>query len=108
MGNVFGSNIANILLVIGLGAFLYGIKIKKDELKDIALILLLTTVISAYIIFNSYIGNRALGQLEGLILLMTFVLYAIYILGKKKVEDGMIEQVTKKQALHSFLLFQLP
>lgn len=105
MGNVFGSNIANILLILGLGAFLYGIKIKKDELKDVALILLLTTIISAYIIFNSYVGNKAIGALEGIILLLIFVIYAFYILRKKKVEDGLNENVTKKQALYSFLLF---
>src|SRR3989338_8459324 len=68
-GNVFGSNIANILLILGAGAFLYGLTIRKETLKDISIILVLTTVISLYIIFNSSIRGQALGALEGIILL---------------------------------------
>ena len=58
-GNVFGSNIANILLILGLGAFLYGFKISNSNLKDIGLVLLLTTVISVYILFSSSIQGKS-------------------------------------------------
>lgn len=104
-GNVFGSNIADILLVLGIGGFLYGLKIGKNELKDIAIILVLTTIISVYIIFNSSIRNQALGFLEGVILLLLFAFYVIYIFTKKKIEGDGTEQVTKKEALYSFLFF---
>src|SRR3989338_3028562 len=69
-GNVFGSNISNILLVLGLGAFLYGFKVKKENLADIALVLLLTTLISSYIILHSQISQSALGLYEGILLLL--------------------------------------
>lgn len=104
-GNVFGSNIANIFLVLGIGGFLYGLKIRKNELKDIAIVLVLTTVISAYIIFNSSIRNQALGFLEGIILILLFALYVVHIFRKKAIEGNGIEQVTKKEALHAFLFF---
>lgn len=103
-GNVFGSNIANILLILGIGAVLYGVKIGKSELKDIAIILVLTTLISIYIIFNSTVRNQALGLLEGAILLLCFGGYALYILRKKKIE-GNEGLPTKKEALFAFLLF---
>lgn len=104
-GNVFGSNIANILLILGSGAFLYGFKISKKELPDIALVLLFTTIISAYILFNSSIRNEALGFLEGIILLMVFGAYLVYVLHKKSpsLNGGM--NVTKRQALQAFLFF---
>ncbi|VVC03814.1 putative membrane protein [Candidatus Bilamarchaeum dharawalense] len=104
-GNVFGSNIADILLVLGVGAFLYGIRIGKNELKDIAIILVLTTIISAYIIFNSSITNQALGFLEGVILILLFVLYIAYILRKKTVDGDGYKLITKKEAMYSFLIF---
>ncbi|MBI2079181.1 sodium:calcium antiporter [Candidatus Micrarchaeota archaeon] len=104
-GNVFGSNIANILLILGIGAFLYGLKIGKNDLKDIAIVLVLTTIISVYIIFNSTIRNQALGFLEGIILILLFGFYVIYIFRKKAIDGDGIEQVTKKEALYSFLFF---
>ena len=104
-GNVFGSNIADSLLVLVIGAFLYGLKIGKNELKDIAIVLVLTTIISVYIIFNSTIRNQALGFLEGIILLLLFGFYVIYIFRKKATEGNGTEQVTKKEALYAFLFF---
>lgn len=105
-GNVFGSNIANILLVLGIAAFLYGFKVKKENLKDIALVLMLTTLISVYILFHSEIFGNALGFYEGLLLLLIGGWYAFRMLGKKKTEmwhgNG---AVTKAEALRAFLLF---
>lgn len=104
-GNVFGSNIANILLILGLGAFFYGLKIPKENLKDVALILVITTIISAYMVFNSTVRSQALGTLEGIILLLLFGAYAAYIFTKKKIRPAEENNVTKKEALKAFLLF---
>lgn len=104
-GNVFGSNIANILLILGIGGFLYGLKIKQTELKDITLILVFTTIISAYIIFNSSVRNSALGFVEGIVLIVCFLAYAAYILTKKRSDENHEKAVTKKEALHAFLYF---
>ncbi len=104
-GNVFGSNIANILLIFGLGGFLYGLAIKRDELRDIAIVLVLTTIISSYIIFNSSVSGRALGFLEGIVLLMLFLGYILYIFTERKKENSGENSITKKEALHAFLFF---
>lgn len=105
-GNVFGSNIANILLILGTGAYLYGLKISRVDLRDIGLVLLLTTLISVYIIFNSSIAQKALGFAEGALLLGLFAGYVWYTLGKKSfVEADGNGQITKKEALNAFLFF---
>lgn len=108
-GNVFGSNIANILLILGLGAFLYGFKVKKPDLKEIAIVLLITTIISGYIIFSSTIRKQALGLAEGAILLLVFVAYLAYVFLRKKqtTNEGPVEVITKKQALVAFLYFSI-
>ena len=105
-GNVFGSNIANILLIMGIGAFLFGLKISASNLKDIGLVLLLTTIISIYIIFNSSVQGNALGFLEGAFLLGAFALYAWYSITKRSaLEDNNNGDVTKAEALKAFLFF---
>jgi cation:H+ antiporter len=94
-GNVFGSNIANILLILGIGAFLYGFKVGKESLPDIALVLLLTTIISVYILFHSQIGGIALGFFEGMLLLLIALWYGWRLLMKKRTkEDGKEPPVT--------------
>ncbi|MBS3069359.1 sodium:calcium antiporter [Candidatus Micrarchaeota archaeon] len=105
-GNVFGSNISNILLVLGLGAFLYGFKVKKENLADIALVLLLTTLISSYIILHSQISQSALGLYEGILLLLIAGWYGWRVLGKKRAPEGQSEiPITRHQGLMAFLFF---
>ena len=86
-GNVFGSNIANILLILGLAAALYGFKVRRDILPDIAIVLLATTIISAYIIYKSSVEGSALSFYEGALLLLVFAWYANRVLSKKKIEE---------------------
>jgi cation:H+ antiporter len=105
-GNVFGSNIANILLVLGIGALLYGLKISSTDLKDIGLVLLLTTLIAIYIIFNSSVQGRVLGFMEGTLLLFAFAAYAWHSMTKRgATENNNGEKITKAEALKAFLIF---
>lgn len=105
-GNVFGSNIANILLILGIGAFIYGFRVGKDSLSDLALVLLLTTVISIYIIFHASFFGQALGVYEGILLLLVGVWYAWRLLSRRKVADMHAERkMGRHEALISFLLF---
>ncbi|MFH0862389.1 MAG: calcium/sodium antiporter [Candidatus Altiarchaeota archaeon] len=105
-GNVFGSNIANILLILGIGAYSFGFRVDRESLKDIALILLLTTIISVYIIIHSQMWGNALGFLEGLVLLIIAILYASHMLHHKSrgaFDEG--PHVSRRIAFRSFLLF---
>jgi len=105
-GNVFGSNIANILLILGLGAALYGFKVRKDILPDIAIVLLATTIISAYIIYKSSVEGSALSFYEGALLLLVFAWYAARVLSKKKIEEKAVaSNMSMRDGLHAFLFF---
>ncbi|MCX8195249.1 MAG: sodium:calcium antiporter [Candidatus Micrarchaeota archaeon] len=106
-GNVFGSNIANILLILGTGAVLYGFKVGKESLADIALVLMLTTVISVYILFHSQFATEgtALGFYEGILLLVAAGWYSMHLLKKKKIDREMDEKISRKEGLVAFILF---
>jgi cation:H+ antiporter len=105
-GNVFGSNIANILLILGLAAVLYGFKVRKDILPDIAIVLLATTVISVYIMYKSSVEGSALSFYEGVLLLLVFVWYANRILSKKRIEIApAASKMSLHEGLYAFLFF---
>jgi cation:H+ antiporter len=106
-GNVFGSNIANILVILGFGGFIYGMKVSHPRLKEIALVLVLTTLISVYIIFSSSVQGRALGLMEGAALLAIFAGYVLWILKRKSVNNGIKHKITKGNALKAFLSFSI-
>ncbi|MFA4983118.1 MAG: hypothetical protein WC588_02775 [Candidatus Micrarchaeia archaeon] len=105
-GNVFGSNIANILLILGLGAALYGFRVDKESLKDIGIVLVLTTAISAYVLFHSLVFGSALGLYEGVALLIIAGWYGMRMLSKKRMDGGHAEkEVTRHEGMVAFLLF---
>ncbi len=73
VGNVIGSNICNIALVLGLAALLNPIKSHPTVLsRDIPLML----AISVFLLFLSL--NSTLGRLEGLTLVVGIILYTWY------------------------------
>ncbi len=107
-GDVFGSNIANILIILGIGSFLYGMKISGKAVKQVGIILLITTLISVYIIFSSSLFSRAMNFYEGLVLIILFCIYAIWTLRNRDSPYAHPKlSVPKGKAVHSFLLFAL-
>lgn len=107
-GNVFGSNIANVLVILGFGGFIYGIRISPKSLKEIGLVLLLTTIVSLYIIYSSSVLGRALNMIEGLVLMGVFAVYVWWVLkSKKPVDVAPKMDIPKKKAMNAFLMFVL-
>lgn len=70
LGNAYGSNIANIALILGLAAFIQPLKVNSQVLKQELPILLLVTALSALLIMDGEISH-----LDALILLGVFFIY---------------------------------
>ena len=75
-GNVFGANVVLILFAMGIGAIVYGIKVERKNLEDVGFVLLMTFLISIYMIFVTQIAGRSIGFLEGVGLFIIFAWYA--------------------------------
>ncbi|MFA6214406.1 MAG: hypothetical protein WC717_03970, partial [Candidatus Micrarchaeia archaeon] len=75
-GNVFGANVVLILFALGIGAFVYGFRVERKNLEDVGFVLLLTFLISMYMIFVTQIAGRTIGFLEGVALYLVFAWYA--------------------------------
>ena len=97
-GNVFGSNTANILLVLGILALVQPIRMKKHEIKEIATILLVTSLVTIFIILT-----QGLSQIEGFALILIFFLYVSYLVKAARIPVG--DHITKREALSAFLIF---
>ena len=114
-GNVFGSSIANILFILGLGAFFFGFRADRKVLEDAAFIIVVTILLCLYIIFETQISRKSLGLFEGALLVMIFVWYVLKILFDRMVSFRKCAkpisllpastEISKKEAGRSLTIF---
>jgi cation:H+ antiporter len=74
IGNVIGSNITNICLIIGISAFLIPLAVKKEFIHEDGIIMI---VVSTMLLIAGL--NGAINQTEGLIFLLIYVIYILYL-----------------------------
>lgn len=95
LANVLGSNIVNILLIVGLAAFISPIKVKNDVVKKELPILLVVTSMFAIAILSHYIGgipeDFILNRIDGLLFIIFFLVFIFYIVSSVKAKQGFLE-----------------
>jgi cation:H+ antiporter len=108
-GNVIGSNLINISLIIGIAAFIAPIKVNKQAIvKEIPLALVgaivLLIMISDVSLFNR--TSNSISRVDGLILFGIFLVFLIYIINigvKNKdsinEEESVIKMMTLKKSI---------
>lgn len=101
VGNVIGSNIANILLVLGAAAVIHPIKIDIKDFKRDGLVLMLATLA---VFIASYVGiiNRLMGFF--FVLGLVCYVYFCYKMDKKNYKEESIETTEKILSLPKALL----
>jgi cation:H+ antiporter len=83
LGNVIGSNILNILLLIGLAALIRPIRIKKDTVaKELPLLLLISTILVVLFldVFLMNADANTISRADGIICLLCFTIFLFYII----------------------------
>ena len=94
IGNVIGSNISNLLLVLGVSALVCPVKFQKQtKMIENPMAILLTLIF--FVICNI---NQDVNRLEGIILLILFLGFLIYtiIMGKKSQEKELLQVETEE------------
>jgi len=71
IGNIFGSNIFNILMVLGLTAIIHPLHINEPIQPD----LLITIAITGLLLGMIRFGNHSLGKLKGVVLILVYCVY---------------------------------
>ena len=102
VGNVFGSNIADILLVLPITVIVAGaISIKKKQAGKLTKILFITSALPLVMLLNAY------ASFYGVFLLAVFVAYVYYVLRERiPLEAGGVS-VAGKTAVASAFLFMI-
>ncbi len=88
IGNILGSNIANILLILGISAMIYPLVAKRATvLKEIPFALLATLVVgvAANDLFLDGAPSSILSRADGLVFLAFFVIFLYYTFGIARV-----------------------
>lgn len=97
LGNVIGSNILNILLILGACALIHPLKVKDDTVKkELPITLMITAafaVLMADSVFDKNITN-SFPRGDGLILILFFSVFMYYVIGmsKNKVDNDSDEK----------------
>lgn len=75
LGNVIGSNIFNILFVLGISSTLSPILVNSQSLIDVLILLGITIICYIFTIYNQRIGRK-----KGIIMALTYLIFMIYII----------------------------
>ncbi|MBI4406563.1 sodium:calcium antiporter [Candidatus Micrarchaeota archaeon] len=97
VGNVFGANVSDIALVLGITAVFARLHIRRKEFQNLTLILVGTSLLSLFLLLFEP------GKNTGLFLLGIFVFYVLYVL--KKEEHAQFANHRKQNLSNSFFLF---
>jgi cation:H+ antiporter len=99
LGNIFGSNIADILLIPGIMAFLGTIKIYKKSMRELSTILFITSTIPISLLTFIFYS-----RIVGLMLIFTFLIFCWFSI-KSRITFG--EFVEKKKEIKLSLALPL-
>lgn len=97
LGNIIGSNIANIALILGISSVIRPTKIESSILNIQVPLMIFLTVVVVIFCLNGY-----LGQLEGLILfslLIAIIVYSYYSYSKNVNDENNNPGLSRKKAL---------
>ncbi len=111
LANVLGSNVINILLVIGLAAFVAPIKVKTDVVKKELPILLSVTSVFALAVASHYLMPMpdmfVLNRFDGILFLLLFILFIVYIISVVRAKKGILERAKPKYSIVKSVILTL-
>ena len=90
IGNIIGSNIANVFLILGICAIIYPLTVQRNTVfKEIPFSLLagfITVVLASDVFLDGNLGATAnvISRIDGVVLLSFFVIFMYYIFGIAK------------------------
>ena len=93
IGNVVGSNIGNILLILGVCALITPLTVRPMALRRDAV-----TVVAASILFIVLVGGRALGPVDAAILLISLVAYLVWAYRSERLHASPSAELHKAEA----------
>lgn len=112
LGNIVGSNLFNLLAILGLSAILYPLTVRTSTTwSEIPLVILSSLLILAMAL-DGFLGdavtpegNAMIGRVDGLVLLSFFVLFLVYTFGLMKKGEGLEDLEIKDETLFQSIFY---
>jgi len=108
IGNIIGSNICNILLILGISALIYPLAVQKGTVWKEIPFSFLAVIVVALMANDVFLDNgplSALTRIDGFILLLFFVIFLYYIFSISKVKSSdVVEAAPRSYSLWKALL----
>lgn len=99
IGNVVGSNILNVLIILGLTAVIRAVAVKKNTIRfEIPFTIAITVLLAALGLFDNQVG-----RMDGVVLWVCFIGYLAYLLWVSKTDKDAIEEVPEAGEKESVL-----
>ena len=109
LGNVIGSNILNILLIVGVSAMFHSLTVKNNTVKkELPITLLLSTLFIVLLNDSVFgLGENNLSRQDGIILLLFFTVFLYYLLTimKNNKETDKNEEEEIKYSIPKSIIF---
>ena len=101
LANVLGSNVVNILLVIGLAACIAPINVKHEVVKKELPILLVITSMFVISIISHYLSSSdfILSRQDGILFMCFFTMFIFYIISVVRAKQGIFETSKPKYGM---------
>jgi cation:H+ antiporter len=111
LGNILGSNIANILLILGISSIIYPLKVQKNTIFKEIPFSMLAALILAFTVNDQILDNApisALSRIDGLVLLSFFAIFLYYVVTISKSsttsEENEIKEMSTPKSIFLILL----
>ena len=91
LGNVIGSNILNILLILGCSSMVHSLTVKNNTVKkELPITMLMTTIFAVLLsdnVFDKHLTNQ-FTRSDGIILVLVFLIFIYYliVISRKKID----------------------
>ena len=103
LGNVIGSNILNILLILGLSSLVHTLTVKNNTVKKELPITMLITILFAVLLSDNLFDikiKNTFTRSDGIILILFFGVFIYYLISmsRKKIQDESTEILSMKKS----------
>ena len=105
LGNVIGSNILNILLIIGCAALVHSLGVKNNTVKkELPIVLLLTALFVVVVCDDLFgLGNNMFTRQDGIIILLFFLVFIYYLISMMRKKTDENEEKPKYSLIKSII-----
>lgn len=108
LGNIIGSNILNILLILGISAVIAPIHVQNNTIKKEIPFLFLVSVLMSVLLMDTSLGEgnvNMISRSDGIVILIFFMVFIYYLITLAK--SGTAEDIETKYTLKQAVLYTI-